>query len=188
MTKERNGEVGNTGQCALMVKRQHKACGPTLVPLRSVVVVLVLWLSSAAAAAQTMAVSQANAGPSPANSAAGKMRIAPQFDDAWPFSEGLARVKQNGKWGFIDKAGALAIPPSFEEAESFSEGLARVKQNGKWGFIDRAGKVVVAPGYRRCPALHRRARCSHAGRQVGIHRQSRVNRHPADVQERQGLH
>jgi hypothetical protein len=147
MTKERNGEVGNTGQCALVVKRQYKAWGPTLVLLRSVVVVLVLWLSSAAATAQTMAVSQANAGPSPANSVAGKMRIAPQFDDAWPFSEGLARVKQNGKWGFIDKAGALAIPPSFEEAESFSEDLARVKQNGKWGFIDRAGKVVVAPGY-----------------------------------------
>lgn len=32
------------------------------------------------------------------------------------FSEGLASVKQNGKWGFID---------------------GHVKQNGKWGFIDR---------------------------------------------------
>lgn len=30
--------------------------------------------------------------------------IKPQFDGAWSFSEGLARVKIGDKWGYINKA------------------------------------------------------------------------------------
>lgn len=31
--------------------------------------------------------------------------IDPQFEDAWPFSEGLALVEVGGKWGYVDKRG-----------------------------------------------------------------------------------
>ena len=34
-----------------------------------------------------------------------KIVIPVQYDDAWLFSEGLALVKVNGKWGFIDTKG-----------------------------------------------------------------------------------
>jgi hypothetical protein len=61
--------------------------------------------------------------------------------------EGLARVEQGGKWGFVDARGQQVIPTGFEWAESFSEGLAAVRRDGRWGFIDRAGKMVVAPSY-----------------------------------------
>lgn len=51
------------------------------------------------------------------------------------FSEGLAAVKINGKWGFIDKTGKMVIPATFSGAKDFSEGLAAVEINGKWGYI-----------------------------------------------------
>ena len=45
----------------------------------------------------------------------GKLVIPAQFDDAEPFSKGLAVVKIKGKYGFIDKAGKLVIPAKFDE-------------------------------------------------------------------------
>ena len=53
--------------------------------------------------------------------------IAPQFEEADSFSEGLARVKTGDKWGYIDKEGKLVIQPQLDEAEKFSDGLALVR-------------------------------------------------------------
>lgn len=63
----------------------------------------------------------------------GKIVIAPQFEWAHDFSEGLAavRVGVRGKWGYIDKTGAVVIKPQFDEAHKFIGGIARV-ENGRW--------------------------------------------------------
>ncbi|MBS0181423.1 MAG: WG repeat-containing protein [Nitrospira sp.] len=70
----------------------------------------------------------------------GCFAILPQFDnaavsvdaiDARSFSEGLATVLTNGKWGFIDKTGMTTIPPQFEEDRPFSDGLAAMRIGGK---------------------------------------------------------
>ncbi len=46
----------------------------------------------------------------------GKIIIDPQYDDAWPFSEGLAAVmivdEETGKWGYIDKTGKYVWEPT----------------------------------------------------------------------------
>ncbi|ECR3642583.1 WG repeat-containing protein, partial [Campylobacter coli] len=63
----------------------------------------------------------------------------------WSFWEGLAGVKLNGKWGFIDKNGEFAIKPNFDDAWYFREGLAKVGLNGKYGLIDKSGKIVIEP-------------------------------------------
>ena len=52
--------------------------------------------------------------------------IAPQYEDAEFFNEGLAAVEKNGKWGYIDETGAVVIPFRFDTAGNFSEGLALV--------------------------------------------------------------
>ena len=70
-----------------------------------------------------------------------------KYDLAFSFSEGLARVKKDGKWGFIDKEGNVVVPLEYKEAEAFSEGLASVRKDGKWGFIDKEGNVVVPLEY-----------------------------------------
>jgi hypothetical protein len=73
-----------------------------------------------------------------------KMVVQPKYDDAWSFSEGLARVKLNGKYGFIDKTGKEIVTPKYDYALYFSEGLAGVKLNGKYFYIKifPDGKVV----------------------------------------------
>ena len=63
------------------------------------------------------------------------------FDDALPFSGGLAAVKVNGVWGYIDTNGESAIDPAFEEAGSFTGNLAAVKRDGVWCVIDKSGSV-----------------------------------------------
>ena len=59
------------------------------------------------------------------------------------FREGIACVKKNGKWGYIDKQGNEIIPFIFDNASSFSEGIACVKKDGKWGYIDKQGHEII---------------------------------------------
>jgi hypothetical protein len=77
----------------------------------------------------------------------GKVVIAPAFDRALPFSEGMAAVAQGGKWGYINAKGVIVIEPRFSRAESFREGLAPIKSDGKWGLVEKSGKVVLEPSF-----------------------------------------
>jgi hypothetical protein len=66
-----------------------------------------------------------------------------RFDNARDFSEGLAPVLKNGKWGYIDKSGRLVIEPRFDNAQPFSEGRGLVKEGDLYGFIDERGELVI---------------------------------------------
>lgn len=72
-----------------------------------------------------------------------------RFERAGEFSEGLAAVKLNGKWGYIDSKGRIAITPQFDKAEAFSEGLAVVTVGELDGFINREGKLLIPPKFKR---------------------------------------
>lgn len=69
------------------------------------------------------------------------------YEYARPYSEALAAVRQNGKWGFIDKGGKIIVPADYDDVTPFGEGLAGIKQGNKWGVIDATGKVVIALRY-----------------------------------------
>jgi hypothetical protein len=68
-----------------------------------------------------------------------------QYDFAEAFSDGLALVKKDGKYGFIDKEGKSVIEPHFVSATAFSEGLAGVylQKTDKYPlFINKKGEAI----------------------------------------------
>jgi hypothetical protein len=89
----------------------------------------------------------------------GKIVIAPRFELAHNFSEGLAYVEAKGFRGFIDREGKVVInigslADHLDEgdggiqAKDFHEGLAAVGARGEWGYIDRSGRLVIKRQYR----------------------------------------
>lgn len=62
-------------------------------------------------------------------------------------NSGLYRVRQNGKFGFMERSGRMVIQPQFDDALNFSEGMAWVRVGKKVGFIDKAGRIVVTPQF-----------------------------------------
>jgi hypothetical protein len=75
----------------------------------------------------------------------GNRAVHGEYEDADSFVEGLARVKKNGKYGYIGRTGAFAVAPIWDDGGHFFGGIALVHRSGKWGVIDRAGKVTVEP-------------------------------------------
>ena len=61
------------------------------------------------------------------------------------FESGIAVVKRDGKWRFIDTEGNFVSEESFADAKApESNGyIAVANAEGKWGFADRSGKLVI---------------------------------------------
>lgn len=83
-----------------------------------------------------------------------RLEIALLYEKALDFSDELAAVKKNGKWGYINENGVTVIPCEFDScasadamgsdfAFSFRNGLAPVSKNGKFGIINKKAETVV---------------------------------------------
>ncbi|HMT08702.1 MAG TPA: WG repeat-containing protein [Pyrinomonadaceae bacterium] len=83
----------------------------------------------------------------------GRVIIKPQFDDGWPFNEGVAPVRVGDDWGYIDATGKIVIKPQFFQAKKFSNGIASVgvwfpqkqvitSKVGFYNYIDRKGQLI----------------------------------------------
>lgn len=67
----------------------------------------------------------------------GNIYIEACYEDARPFRNGYAAVKQNGLWGYIDKDGNMIVEPQFQDALSvMDDGIAYVQNEfGYWDYI-----------------------------------------------------
>ena len=65
------------------------------------------------------------------------------FEDALDFSEGLAKIKSNNKWSYINHIGEIIIAPQFSKVDDFKENLAPVRKWNIWGYVNRSGKIVI---------------------------------------------
>ncbi|MCZ2391509.1 MAG: WG repeat-containing protein [Acidobacteria bacterium] len=65
-----------------------------------------------------------------------------EYEQAYSFKEGLAAIRINGKWGFIDERGKLVIPAVYDNTSFFSEGLAYVAKGGDEMFIRPDGSTA----------------------------------------------
>lgn len=66
------------------------------------------------------------------------------YDD---YSEGLAKGRKMGFWGFFDTKGEWVISPQFEGVRDFRNGFAAAKYKGYWGIINTKGEWVIQPKY-----------------------------------------
>jgi hypothetical protein len=86
--------------------------------------------------------------------AEGEEAVAPQYDLAYPFSEGMAAVRLAGKYGYLDENGNEVVTPKYDFTWRFIGGYAAVKLGEKYGFIDKTGKEVVPPVYDEANNYH----------------------------------
>ncbi|MBO9199351.1 MULTISPECIES: WG repeat-containing protein [Niastella] len=67
-----------------------------------------------------------------------------KYESYGNFTEGLARVMTNDKWGFINLFGEEVIVPKFHYTDEFSNGRAIVRnEKDLHGAIDEQGKLVI---------------------------------------------
>lgn len=59
----------------------------------------------------------------------GKIAIPAKYQYALAFSDGLALVKENGKFGYINTDGSIAIPMQYNDGTHFINGTSTVKNN-----------------------------------------------------------
>jgi hypothetical protein len=72
----------------------------------------------------------------------GKQVNAKTWDEIGDFSDGLALVKENLKWGFIDMQGNKVIDLKFDVASGFKNGVAIVKVNNQFFLINKKGEPI----------------------------------------------
>lgn len=67
------------------------------------------------------------------------------YDFIYRFSEGMAVVEKDRKYGYINASGKLIIPLTgeYDSVSGFRGGLATVRKNGKEGLINTSGKLIV---------------------------------------------
>ena len=72
-----------------------------------------------------------------------------EYDDAYSFADGLAKVKSTNGWvyGYVNKYGKEYIPIIYTNAGDFSEGAAYVEYNKKYGYLNTYGSYLIAPKY-----------------------------------------
>lgn len=110
----------------------------------SIVILFFALFGLSASYAQNLKLVQDSAGNYGYKNRAGTLVIPYKYRLGHEFSEGLAAVYDDGKFGFMDEHEKLVIPIMYTGVLfDFSEGLAAVKLNGKWGYIDKKGKEVV---------------------------------------------
>jgi hypothetical protein len=86
--------------------------------------------------------------------ATGEFVIKPQFDQAMPFTNGIARVKIRYHWRLINTKGKFVNKSLYEEISDFRNGVAVVRQKQSlasdkivYGLVNTKGAEVIEPRY-----------------------------------------
>lgn len=70
------------------------------------------------------------------------------YEGLGAYSEGLAPVRVQGRWGFMDREGVMRIEPIYLSVSPFDFGLAVIGTEGGYGLINPEGDVLLAPDFK----------------------------------------
>ncbi len=85
------------------------------------------------------------------NDASGNLAISPKYDFACIFENDIARVREKGKWGLINKSGDEITTEAYDSISlintSTDTDYFTVEKGNKMGIIGRDGKDILSPLY-----------------------------------------
>src|SRR5690606_22614269 len=70
-----------------------------------------------------------------------------EYDQIGKLQSGLARIRFEDRYGYINEYTETVIPFQYEDAHDFLGDFASAKLNGEWGIIDRSGKEIIPFSY-----------------------------------------
>ena len=73
----------------------------------------------------------------------GKLVIPFEYDNVYPFFNGVAQVCKGEKWGYIDKSNNVIIPIEYDYAFGGENGFYSVVKDEKCGIVDSENRVVI---------------------------------------------
>ncbi len=81
----------------------------------------------------------------------------------------ILTIKQQYKYGFIDKNGQVVVEAKFDYASTinYGEGLWGVEYQGKYGFVNAKGEFVITPQYDAVMAFNRGLTAVRKGKKWG---------------------
>lgn len=110
----------------------------------------------------------------------GEIAVDFQFDEAWPFADGLAAVclrEENGResWGFVSPEGEMTVPAEYDGARSLEDGVGALLSEGKWAYVDQEGKLLTGFDYEEAgPFREGIALVRRSGRMEAINERGRI--------------
>lgn len=83
----------------------------------------------------------------------GELVIGCQYDEARPFSGGVAAVgvkkeqQEAAACGFIDPDGGIVVPLDYDGTMDVQNGAGALLRDGKWAYVDPAGRMLTGFAY-----------------------------------------
>ncbi len=88
----------------------------------------------------------------------GEIAIEPEYDVAFPFSDGWGRAERDGTFYFLNPDGEVELTSDLDFVDDFSDGLAVAREvertsdnvrDGIFGYINREGEWVMPPQFKQ---------------------------------------
>lgn len=73
----------------------------------------------------------------------GEIVIAPKFEEAAEFKNGVSVFKKNNKFGLIDIKGNIILQPTYYKINQFENGKSIVSESYRFGLINNKGKLLI---------------------------------------------
>ena len=74
----------------------------------------------------------------------GKAIYSPNSNHIMEYSDGLAVIEENNKYGFMDSEGKIVIECQYDNASPFYDGIARVSKNNRCIYINKQGNTLFS--------------------------------------------